>query len=135
MFILFIEQSEFMFVSNDCRFGVECLTVSPLAVTLPLMSPSNAIAQISAIYWQSLNMRINKISWTPIDTITFNENGLTKIPPGMAKLTQLSTLSMASNQITYIGATDMSGLMASFKLIDLSSNLIITISAGAFPGL
>jgi hypothetical protein len=77
---------------------------------------------------------VSKITWAAIDTLILDENQMTKIPPGLSGLTQLSSLSAASNSITAIGAADLSSLPATLKKLDFASNSISTIAAGSFPG-
>ena len=71
--------------------------------------------------------------WSPIDTMNFYNNSLTKIPSGLSQYSQLFLLSFSSNSITSIGSNDLSGLTAAVKVIDLTANQITTIADNAFP--
>jgi Leucine-rich repeat (LRR) protein len=77
---------------------------------------------------------VDKIAWAAIDTLILDGNKMTKIPPGLSGLMQLSSLSAASNSITAINATDLSSLPATLKKLNFASNSISTVAAGSFPG-
>ena len=71
--------------------------------------------------------------WSPIDTMNFYNNSLTKIPSGLSQYSQLFLLSFSSNSITSIGSNDLSGLTAPVMYINLGANQISTIADNAFP--
>jgi len=76
---------------------------------------------------------VGKITWAPIDTLILDGNNMTKIPPGLSGLTQLSSLSATTNAITSISDVDLSPLAADVRKLNFASNSISTIAAGSFP--
>jgi len=77
---------------------------------------------------------IIKSSALKVDTLLLNSNNLQRIPTGLDQFPHLVNLNLASNSITAVGATDISGLTGAVELIDLSRNQIASIAAAAFPG-
>ena len=77
---------------------------------------------------------IKNIYWSSVDTMVLDGNMLTKVPSGLVNFTQLSTLSMAYNQITSILSNDLT-LSAELISLDLSNNTISDIETGALPGI
>lgn len=77
---------------------------------------------------------IKNIYWASVDTMVLDGNMLTKVPSGLVNFTQLSTLSMAYNQITSILSNDLT-LSAELISLDLSNNTISDIETGALPGI
>ena len=69
-----------------------------------------------------------------VDTINLDFNRLVQVPASALKqYPNFKSLSIASNQITAIGADDLN-LPATFVLVDLSNNNISSVApSGAFP--
>ena len=77
--------------------------------------------------------KIQNTTQLVVDTINLNANKLIKVPATLLqKYPNVTSLSIASNQITAISANDFN-LTANFVLIDLSNNNISSVASGAFP--
>ena len=146
---LFSNATLLPFVKGTCQNGNEFSTYSneiclcPPATdlgtcTCALSTDSTTAVTISCADQQlddsAVETLVNTISWAPIDTFDLSGNQMTKIPSGLSALVQLSSLSVATNQIASIGAADLSPLTAAVKLLNFASNSISTVDAGSFPG-
>ena len=70
---------------------------------------------------------------TPMDTLILSSNQLSQIPSDLPQYAQLASLSVASNAITSIAASQVA-LTANATFLDFSMNQISAIAAGALPG-
>ena len=72
---------------------------------------------------------------TPVDSIDFSGNRMTKIPSNITQYTRLISLSFASNQITSIISNDLNLAADNVLFLDLSNNRISSISSSnGIPG-
>jgi Leucine-rich repeat (LRR) protein len=70
---------------------------------------------------------------TPVAVLNLGNNTLTRIPANLPQYKQLQTLIISKNQITSVGANQLT-LPANVTLLDLSSNQITKIETNSFPG-
>jgi len=77
---------------------------------------------------------VNNISaTTPVAVLDLGNNTLTRIPANLPQYKQLQTFIVSKNQITSIGANQLT-LPADVALLDLSSNQITKIETNSLPG-
>jgi len=71
----------------------------------------------------------------PVDVVDLSGNALTKVPSNLPQsFPQVTSLSLANNQITSIGSGQLT-LTATVKSLDVSTNNIASIAVNALPGL